>query len=84
LMANVLYILILTLFGFCLRFVVPQRLPPNGCKNLFQYQRQGNHWIGHVIPNQVAQNDVNWTLKFSSHGTNKVTESHMVICSTSF
>jgi len=82
-MANVLYILILTLFGFCLRFAVPQGLPPNGCSNIFHYQRQGNHWIGHVIPNQVALRDVSWTLRFSSRGVDKVRESHMVISLTS-
>ncbi|KAM8702986.1 hypothetical protein ACLKA7_005345 [Drosophila subpalustris] len=66
-MAN-LQILILSLFGLCLRFVVPQRLPPNGCSNIFHYERQGDHWIGHVIPDQNGLRSVNWKLKFSSHG----------------
>ncbi|XP_034489085.1 serine protease gd-like isoform X2 [Drosophila innubila] len=50
--------------------VVSQRLPSMGC-NIFKYEKQGDHWIGHVTPTRNGLRDVNWKLKFSSHGVDK-------------
>ncbi|KAL7730501.1 hypothetical protein ACLKA6_000504 [Drosophila palustris] len=64
-MAN-LQILILILIGLCLRFVVPQRFPPNGCRIYFQYEWMKDHWIGHITPNltNAQVDDVDWKVEF--------------------
>lgn len=49
-----------------------QRLPPNNCDNLFHYQRQGDHWIGHITPTQNGLKSVDWKLTFAAHGVNLV------------
>ncbi|XP_034489089.1 serine protease gd-like [Drosophila innubila] len=65
-----LQILVLTWFGLCLRFVLPQRVPPNGCSNIFQYEWMKDHWIGRITPNlpDSEWHDVDWTVEFCWHG----------------